>query len=110
MGTSPLTITAPTLDRLHGERLAMISAMLKKALSLALIAIVLFGCKTSNLRSKLDDIDTPEVDCDCLNGVIYQVFEMETELGMMYSKFAGELTSSDFMTLTKIQDFIKFVS
>ena len=56
---------------------------------------------------QLDDIDTPEVDCDCLNGVIYQVFEMETELGMMYSKFAGELTSSDFMTLTKIQDFIK---
>jgi hypothetical protein len=32
---------------------------------------------------------------------------METELGMMYSKFAGELTSSDFITLTKIQDFIK---
>ena len=56
---------------------------------------------------QLDDIDTPEVDCDCLNGVIYQVFEMETELGMMYSKFAGELTSSDFMTLTKIQEFIK---
>ena len=56
---------------------------------------------------QLDDIDTPEVDCDCLNGVIYQVFEMETELGMMYSKFAGELTSSDFMTLTKIQDYIK---
>ena len=56
---------------------------------------------------ELDDIDTPEVDCDCLNGVIYQALEMETELGMMYSKFAGELTSSDFMTLTKIQDFIK---
>jgi ferritin len=56
---------------------------------------------------QLDDIDTPEVDCDCLNGVIYQALEMETELGMMYSKFAGELTSSDFMTLTKIQEFIK---
>jgi ferritin len=56
---------------------------------------------------ELDDIDTPEVDCDCLNGVIYQALEMETELGMMYSKFAGELTSSDFMTLTKIQEFIK---
>jgi ferritin len=56
---------------------------------------------------ELDDIDTPEVDCDCLNGVIYQALEMETELGMMYSKFAGELTSSDFITLTKIQEFIK---
>jgi len=56
---------------------------------------------------KLYDIDTPEADYECLNCVIEAAFEMETELGMMYSKFAGELTSSDFMTLTKIQDFIK---
>jgi ferritin len=57
---------------------------------------------------ELDDIDTPEVDYECLRCVIDAAFEMETELGMMYSKFAGELTSSDFMTLTKIQEFIKF--
>lgn len=56
---------------------------------------------------ELDDIETPEADYECLNCVIEAALEMETELGMMYSKFAGELTSSDFMTLTKIQDFIK---
>lgn len=56
---------------------------------------------------ELDDIDTPEADYECLNCVIEAVLEMETELGMMYSKFASELTSSDFMTLTKIQEFIK---
>ena len=56
---------------------------------------------------KLYDIDTPEADYECLNCVIEAALEMETELGMMYSKFAGELTSSDFMTLTKIQEFIK---
>ena len=56
---------------------------------------------------ELDDIETPDADYECLRCVIDAAFEMETELGMMYSKFASELTSSDFMTLTKIQDFIK---
>jgi ferritin len=56
---------------------------------------------------ELDDIETPESEYECLNCVIEAALDMETELGMMYSKFAGELTSSDFMTLTKIQDFIK---
>lgn len=56
---------------------------------------------------ELDDIDTPEIDCDCLSGLIYQALEMETELGKKYSKFASELASEDFMTLTKIQEFIK---
>jgi ferritin len=57
---------------------------------------------------ELDDIETPEMDYECLNCVIEAAFEMETDLGMMYSKFASELTSSDFMTLTKVQEFIKF--
>jgi len=57
---------------------------------------------------ELDDIETPDADYECLRCVIDAAFEMETELGMMYSKFASELTSSDFMTLTKIQEFIKF--
>ena len=56
---------------------------------------------------ELDDIDTPDADYECLNCVIEAALEMETELGMMYSKFASELTNEDFMTLTKIQDFIK---
>jgi ferritin len=56
---------------------------------------------------ELEDIDTPEIDCDCLNGVIYQALEMETDLGKMYSEFASDLVSEDFMTLTKIQEFIK---
>lgn len=57
---------------------------------------------------ELDDIEAPEADYECLNCVIESAFEMEVDLGMMYSKFAGELTSSDFMTLTKVQEFIKF--
>jgi ferritin len=57
---------------------------------------------------ELDDIETPDADYECLRCVIDAAFEMETEIGMMYSKFASELTSSDFMTLTKIQEFIKF--
>lgn len=56
---------------------------------------------------ELDDIETPDADYECLNCVIEGALKMETELGMMYSKFASELTSSDFMTLTKIQEFIK---
>ena len=55
----------------------------------------------------LYDIDTPEMEYDSLTDLIYAALEMETELGMMYSKFAGELTSQDFMTITKIQEFIK---
>jgi ferritin len=56
---------------------------------------------------ELDDIETPESDYECLNCVIEAALEMETELGMMYSKLASELMDSDFMTLTKIQEFIK---
>jgi ferritin len=56
---------------------------------------------------ELYDIDTPEMEYDSLTDLIYAALEMETELGMMYSKFAGELTSQDFMTITKIQEFIK---
>ena len=56
---------------------------------------------------QLDDIYTPDADYECLKCVIDAALDMETELGMMYSKFASELTNEDFMTLTKIQDFIK---
>jgi ferritin len=56
---------------------------------------------------ELDDIDTPEADYECLNCVIEAALEMETALGKMYSKFASDLVSEDFMTLTKIQEFIK---
>ena len=56
---------------------------------------------------ELSDIDTPVIDCECLYGVISQALEMETELGVMYSEFASDLVSEDFMTLTKIQEFIK---
>jgi ferritin len=56
---------------------------------------------------ELDDIDTPEMDYDSLTDLIYASFEMEVELGKMYSKFASEIMESDFMTVTKIQEFIK---
>jgi ferritin len=56
---------------------------------------------------ELDDIDMPEADYECLNCVIEAALEMETALGKMYSEFASDIMSEDFMTLTKIQDFIK---
>lgn len=56
---------------------------------------------------QLDDIDTPDADYECLNCVIEAALDMETALGKMYSEFASDIMSEDFMTLTKIQDFIK---
>jgi len=56
---------------------------------------------------ELTEIDTPEADYECLNCVIEAAFDMEVDLGMMYSKFASDITGQDFMTLTKIQEFIK---
>jgi ferritin len=56
---------------------------------------------------ELDDIDTPESDYECLNCVVEAALEMEIGLGHMYSEFASNIMSEDFMTLTKVQDFIK---
>ena len=56
---------------------------------------------------ELTEIDTPEADYECLNCVIDAAYDMEVDLGMMYSKFASEITGQDFITLTKIQEFIK---
>lgn len=55
---------------------------------------------------ELDDLDAPEREYDSLQELIYAALEMETELGKKYSKFASELASEDFMTLTKVQEFI----
>lgn len=54
----------------------------------------------------LDDIDTPEMDYDCLHCLICDALEMEAGLGKMYSDFASDLVTKDFMTLTKVQEFI----
>lgn len=56
---------------------------------------------------QLDDIDTPDTDYSCLKCVIDAALEMETALGKMYSEFASDLVSEDFITLTKVQEFIK---
>ena len=56
---------------------------------------------------QLYDIDTPDADYSCLKCVIDAALEMETDLGKMYSEFASDLVSEDFMTLTKVQEFIK---
>ena len=60
------------------------------------------GCVPS-----LDDIDMPEEEYDSMKELIYAALEMETELGKKYSQAASELTSEDFMTVTKLQEFIK---
>ena len=60
------------------------------------------GCSPS-----LDDIEMPEEEYDSLKELIYEALQMETELGMMYSKAASEMVGEDFLTITKLQEFIK---
>jgi ferritin len=55
----------------------------------------------------LQDIDTPEIECETLSDAIYVAMEMEVNLGKKYADFASDITERDFMTLTKIQEFIK---
>jgi ferritin len=56
---------------------------------------------------ELNDIDDPKSDFISLSSVIYSAFDMETELGKKYSKYASDCSSEDFMTVTKLQEFIK---
>ena len=56
---------------------------------------------------ELNDIDEPKSDYVSLSDIIYSALDMETELGKKYSKYASECSSEDFMTVTKLQEFIK---
>ena len=56
---------------------------------------------------ELNDIDEPTSDYSSLVEAIYAAFDMETELGKKYSKYASDCSSEDFMTVTKLQEFIK---
>jgi ferritin len=56
---------------------------------------------------ELNDIDEPKSDYVSLSDVIYSALDMETGLGKKYSKYASECSSEDFMTVTKLQEFIK---
>lgn len=55
----------------------------------------------------LMDIDEPEADFTTLTDVINAAYEIETELGKKYAKFAQELAVTDGLTFTKIQEFTK---
>jgi ferritin len=55
---------------------------------------------------ELFDIDAPPSDYKTLSDVLYAAKEMETELGKKYSKTASEILTDDFMTVTKLQEFI----
>ena len=56
---------------------------------------------------ELNNIDEPDSDYSSLSEVIYDALDMETELGKKYSKYASECSREDFMTVTKLQEFIK---
>jgi ferritin len=56
---------------------------------------------------ELNDIDDPKSDYSSLSEAIYAALDMETELGKKYSKYASECSNEDFMTITKLQEFIK---
>lgn len=55
----------------------------------------------------LDEIDMPEEEYDSLKALVYAALEMEVELGKKYSYCASELVEEDFITITKLQEFIK---
>ncbi len=55
----------------------------------------------------LMDIEEPESDFSSLTDVIYSAYDIEVELGKKYAKFAQELSSTDGLTFTKIQEFTK---
>lgn len=55
---------------------------------------------------ELNDIKSPEMDFECLLCAVEFALDMETALGEMYSDFACELSNKDFMTITKVQEFI----
>lgn len=56
---------------------------------------------------ELNEIDEPTSDYSSLAEVMYDALAMETGLGKKYSKYASECSSEDFMTVTKLQEFIK---
>jgi ferritin len=56
---------------------------------------------------ELYEIDEPSSDYKTLKDVLYDALEMETDLGKKYSKTASDIQSEDFMTVTKLQEFIK---
>jgi ferritin len=60
------------------------------------------GCVPS-----LQKIDKPSSSFKTLYDVIYDAYDMELALGEKYSEMALECAKEDFMTLTKIQEFIK---
>ena len=55
----------------------------------------------------LEKIDKPEASFKTLSDVIYAVYDMELALGEKYAEAALECVKEDFITLTKIQEFIK---
>jgi ferritin len=56
---------------------------------------------------KLEKIDKPEASFKTLYDIIYDAYDMEVALGEKYAEMALECSIKDFMTLTKIQEFIK---
>jgi ferritin len=57
---------------------------------------------------ELEKIDAPVQDFDSLYDVIDFAMKMEMDLGNKYSEPAVKLATEDFLTVTKIQEFIAF--
>ena len=57
---------------------------------------------------ELEKIDAPVQDFDSLYDVIDFAMKMEMDLGKKYSEAAVKLATEDFLTVTKIQEFINF--
>ena len=55
---------------------------------------------------ELYSIDKPENNYKILSDVVYAALDMETALGEKYSDFCAEFSKEDFLTVTKLQEFI----
>lgn len=55
---------------------------------------------------KLENIEVPSNDYKTLSDVVYMALDMETALGEKYSEFASSIIKEDFLTITKVQEFI----
>lgn len=56
---------------------------------------------------ELYELDEPKSEYSSLTEVIHSALEMESRLGKKYSKYAIECSPEDFITVTKLQEFIK---
>jgi ferritin len=57
-------------------------------------------------QPEIEKIDAPIQEFETLYDVVEYAFKLETDLGKKYSEAAVKLASEDFLTVTKLQEFV----